>query len=320
MKRAIAEHGSAPAFHADDSWPCAVLRRPANRSKWNFVFQFDVRVTLWQDNVTGLSTAKLIQLSLSEKSPAGFRERDMHVKGGTRRDQVLALPAIALCLYGLVFYVSAKPNWITSKSTNVSHDVAEQPAAPIQKVAQAETATQERKTVTQERESPANTLDGIRAELQRLSDDIKANSDKIAQAGTLRPDVLKLIQDSKSNSDEAAQTALDQINTLRSDQAKFLKDAKDTGDKAAQSLREEVAASQAKLVAQVGDTLKANSANSQALAQRVDAMKTDIEQVKKNFEEVRQNDSSISPGVALIAALAALVLGPLSRISSPRTG
>jgi hypothetical protein len=40
-------------------------------------------------------------------------------------------------------------------------------------------------------------------------------------------------------------------------------------------------------------------------------MKKDIEQVKKNFDEVRQNDSSISPGVALIAALAALVLGPL---------
>ena len=125
--------------------------------------------------------------------------------------KLFALPAIALCLYGLVFYVSAKPNWITSKSNNVSHDVAELPAAPTQKVVQAETATQERKTVTQERESPANTLDSIRAELQQLSDDIKANSDKIAQTATLRPDLLKLIQDSKSSSDEAAQTARDQI-------------------------------------------------------------------------------------------------------------
>jgi hypothetical protein len=305
------------AFHADDGRPCAALRGPGNRSKWNFVFQFDVGVTLWQDNVTGLSAAKLIQLSLSEKSPAGFKDSNPLVREGPVVTKLLALPAIALCLYALVFYVSAKPNWITSKSNNVSHDVAELPAAPTQKVVQAETAkpepktaAQEPKTATQEHASPANTLDSIHAELQRLSGDIKANSDKIAQTATLRPDLLKLIQDSKSSSDEAAQTARDQINALRSDQAKFLENAKDTGDKAAQSLREEVAAAQAKLAAQVSDTLKANSANSEALAQRVDAMKKDVEQVKKNFDEVRQNDSSISPTVALIAALVALVLGP----------
>ena len=228
--------------------------------------------------------------------------------------KLFALPAIALFLYGLVFYVSAKPNWITSKSNIVSHDVAALPAAPTQKVVQAEpqkvaqaaTATQGHETAAQAREQPpasTNTLDSIRADLKQLSDDVRANSDKIAQTATLRPDLLKLIQDSKSNSDKAAQTALDQINALRSDQAKFLEAAKDTGDKAAQSLREEVAASQAKLVAQVGDTLKANSASSEALAQRVDAMKKDIEQAK--------NDSGISPDVALIAALVALVLGPL---------
>jgi hypothetical protein len=252
----------------------------------------------------------LIQLSLSEKSPAGFKDSNPLVREGPVVTKLLALPAIALCLYGLVFYVSAKPNWITSKSNNVSHGVAELPAAPTQKVVQAETAKPEPKTATQEHESPANTLDSIHAELKQLSDDIKANSDKIAQTATLRPDLLKLIQDSKSSSDEAAQTARDQIDALRSDQAKFLENAKDTGDKAAQSLREEVAASQAKLVAQVSDTLKANSANSEALAQRVDAMKKDVEQVKKSFDEVRQNDSSISPTVALIAALVALVLGP----------
>ena len=63
-------------------------------------------------------------------------------------------------------------------------------------------------------------------------------------------------------------------------------------------------------MAQVGDTLKANSTSSEALAQRVDALNKDIDDVKRKFEEVRQNDSTVSPGVALIAALAALVLGP----------
>jgi hypothetical protein len=99
---------------------------------------------------------------------------------------------------------------------------------------------------------------------------------------------------------------LDQIDELRSDQVKFLKDVKETGDKAAQVLRQEVDASQAKLVAQVGDTLKANTAPSE-LAQRVDVMKKDVDAVKKTIEEGQQN---ISPGFALIAALVALVLGP----------
>ena len=214
----------------------------------------------------------MIQLSLSEKSPAGFKDSNPLVREGPVVTKLFALPAIALCLYGLVFYVSDKPNWITSKSNNVSHGVAELPAAPTQKVVQAETAKPEPKTATQEHESPANTLDSIHAELKKESDDIKANSDKIAQTATLRPDLLKLIQDSKSSSDEAAQTARDQIDALRSDQAKFLENAKDTGE------RRPIAAGggrgfSSQLVAQVSDTLKANSANSEALAQRVDAMK-----------------------------------------------
>ena len=67
--------------------------------------------------------------------------------------KLFALPAIALCLYGLVFYVSAKSNWIPSKSNNVSHDVAELPAVPTPKVVQAETAAPEREAATPERES-----------------------------------------------------------------------------------------------------------------------------------------------------------------------
>lgn len=49
-------------------------------------------------------------------------------------------------------------------------------------------------------------------------------------------------------------------------------------------------------MAQVGDTLKANTARSEALAQRVDAMKKDIDDVKNSLDEDRQNISKISPG------------------------
>ena len=115
----------------------------------------------------------------------------------------------------------------------------------------------------------AKTIDSVSAELKRLSDDTKANSDKIAQTAALRSD----LQDSKSSSDKTAQSMVEQIDALRSDQVKFLQDAKESNDKAAQALRQEFAASQAKLVAQVDDTLKANTARSEALAQRVDAMK-----------------------------------------------
>jgi len=103
---------------------------------------------------------------------------------------------------------------------------------------------------------------------------------------------------------------LDQIDALRSDQVKFLKDAKETGDKTVQALREEVAASQARLVTQVGDTLKTNTARTEALAQRVDGLKKDLDEVKKNLDDNQQTNSNISPAFALIVALAALVLGP----------
>ena len=207
-----------------------------------------------------------------------------------------ALPALALLIFGL-FYFS-----ITSQPPDEPSDVA----APREEVIQQPVAE---KTVAAEPDRVqqlAKTIDSVSAELKRLSDDTKANSDKIAQAAALRAD----LQEFKSSSDKTAQTMVEQIDALRSDQAKFLQDAKESNDKAAQALRQELAASQAKLVAQVGDTLKASTARSEALAQRVDAMKKDIDDVRKGIEEDRQNASNISPGLALVVALAALVLGP----------
>ena len=205
-----------------------------------------------------------------------------------------ALPALILLIFALFSFS------LTSQSPDAPADLDDTRAELTQKLADAEKAKQDRE------QEFANTIDSVRAELKRLSDDVKANSDKIAQTVTVRSD----LQDSKSSSDKTVQSVLDQIDALRSDQVKFLQDVKETGDKAAQALRQEVAASQAKLVAQVGDTLKANTARSEALAQRVDAMKKDIDDVKKNLDEDRQNISNISPGLALVVALAALVLGP----------
>lgn len=206
-----------------------------------------------------------------------------------------ALPALTLLIFGL-FYFS-----VTSQPPDAPAELAGPRAELTQNLASAEKAEQDRV------QELAKTIDSVRAELKRLSDDAKANSDKIAQTAALRSD----LQDSKSTSDKTVQSMADQIDALRSDQAKFLQAAKETNDKAAQALRQEVAASQAKLLAQVGDTLKANTARSEALTQRVDAMKRDIDDVKKNVDEDRQNISNISPGLALVVALAALVLGPL---------
>src|SRR5262249_4801539 len=116
-----------------------------------------------------------------------------------------------------------------------------------------------------------------------------------------------LIQDSKANRNDAAHITDEQINALRTD---VLKEAKETNDKAAQGLRDEVSATQAKLAAHIDDMLKANTSRSDALAQRPDSMKKDIDDLKKNLAEDRENTSSISPGIALLVALVALVLGP----------
>jgi hypothetical protein len=209
-----------------------------------------------------------------------------------------ALPALVVCIFALFSFS------VASQSNDAPPDLAALRAELIQKLADAEKANEARE------QQLVKTVDGVRTELQRLSDDAKANTDKIAPTVMLRSDLLKLIQDSKSSSDKAAQIMLEQIDALRSDQVKSLKDAKETGDKETQALREGITASQAELVAQIGDTLKANTARSEALAQRVDAMKKDIDDVKKNFDGDRQEISNISPGFALFAALAALLLGP----------
>jgi 5S rRNA maturation endonuclease (ribonuclease M5) len=209
-----------------------------------------------------------------------------------------ALSALVLCIFALFSYA------VTSQSNELPSDLIEPGAQSSQKLAEADKAEQNRE------QPPAKTIDSVSTELQRLSDDAKANSDKIAETAALRSDLLRLVQEVKSNSDKATQSVLDQINALRSDQVKLLKDAKESGDKVAQGLREEVSASQAKLVAQVDETLKAATARSEALVQRVDAMKKDIDDVKRNFDEERQNTSTISPSIAFFAALAALILGP----------
>lgn len=209
-----------------------------------------------------------------------------------------ALPALILCILALFSY------GVASQSNDLPSDLIEPVAQPSQKLAEADKAEQNREQL------PAKTIDSVSAELQRLSDDAKANSDKIAETAALRSDLLRLMQDVKLNSDKAAQSMLDQINALRSDQVKLLKDAKETGDKVARGLREEVSASQAKLVAQVDEMLKATTVRSEAMVQRVDAMKKDIDDVKRNFDEARQNTSTISPSIAFFAALAALILGP----------
>jgi len=209
-----------------------------------------------------------------------------------------ALPALVLCIFALFSYA------VTSQSNELPSGLIEPGAQSSQKLAEADKAEQNQE------QQPAKSIDNVSAELQRLSDDAKANSDKIAETAALRSDLLRLMQDVKSNSDEAARTLLDQINALRADQVKLLKEAKETSDKVGQGLREEVSASQAKLVAQVDEMLKAATARSEAVVQRVDAMKKDIDDVKRNFDEERQNTSTISPSIAFFAALAALILGP----------
>jgi uncharacterized phage infection (PIP) family protein YhgE len=207
-----------------------------------------------------------------------------------------ALPALTLIIFGL-FYFS-----VTSQPPDTPSDIAGQ----REEVTQQPAVTVAAKTEPDRVQQLARTVDNVSAELKRLSDETKTNSDKIAQAAALRSD----LQDSKSSNDRTAQSLAQQVDALRSDQVKFLQETKDSNDKAAQALRQEFAASQARLVAEVGDTLKANTARSEALAQRVDAMKKEIDDVRKNIEEDRQNVSNISPGLALVVALAALALGP----------
>ena len=176
----------------------------------------------------------------------------------------LAWSALILCVLS-VLAISAR-----SQSNDAPPDAAGPRAEVTQTPGDADKA------------KPADkTIDGIRAELQRLSTDAKTNTDKIAQIVMLRSDLLKLIQDSKAGSEKTSQIMLDQIDALRADQVKFINEAK----------------------AQV-EALKADSARSTALAQRVEG-------IRKELDELKENVPEIPPGLAIIIALAALVLGPL---------
>jgi len=111
---------------------------------------------------------------------------------------------------------------------------------------------------------------------QRLSEDAKANREKFAQSIMLRSDVLKLVQDAKASNEKTAQIMLDQIDALRSDQVKFVNDTTTKVER-----------------------LKAETARS-------------VDGVKRDLDELRQSISDIPPGLAVIIALVALVLGPLA--------
>jgi hypothetical protein len=203
--------------------------------------------------------------------------------------------ALIFCIFALFAYS------ITSQSNDAPSEQTEPRAEQTQPPVESVKAEQSRE------QTPVDTIDSFRGDLERLSGNVKANSDKIAQLASLRSELLNLIQDSKSNRDDAAHVTDEQINALR---AAVLKEVKETNDKAAQALRDEVSATQAKLAAQIDETLKANTTRSDALVQRADAMKKDIDELKKSFAEDRENTSSISPGIALLVALVALVLGP----------
>ena len=221
-----------------------------------------------------------------------------------------ALPALVLIIFGLFYF-------FVPQTPYEPVEVADAPAAPAQvSPTVAEPAKEPAKETAKEpaREPPKDdrqpqlttAIDSIRAELKRLSDDAKATNDKIAQATALRSDV----ENSKSSIDNTAQVLRDQIATLRADQTKALNDAREAGDKTAQALRQEVTAAQGKLADQLGETLKTNTARAEALSQRVDAMRKDVDDIKKNVEESRDSAFNVSPGLALVVALAALVLGP----------
>jgi len=224
-----------------------------------------------------------------------------------------AFPALVFLVFAL-FYTS-----VTNPPPPDEPELAEPPAPVTQTVpsSQAVPATPKLPDVAETRPAresrPAEAVDGVRTELKTLSDELKrlseeskANSDKIAQAATLRSD----LQDSKSSNDKTAQTMVEQVDALRSDQTRFMQAAKEANDRTVQELRQEITSSQGRLAAQFGETIKANTARSEALSQRVDAMRKDLDEVKKTFADERQNESNISPGLALVVALAALVLGP----------
>ena len=209
-----------------------------------------------------------------------------------------ALPALVFLVFALFYYsLSSPPDYSLTSPPDAPEQAVVAPTEQAQTVSPVDNARQDREQRLTE------TIDRIRADLKTLSDETKANRDKIAEVATLRPDV----QDSKSSFDK---TMADQVDALRSEQARLMQTVKETNDKAAQDLRQEIATLQTRLTSQFNDTLKAATSRSEALSQRVDAVKTDLDEMKKASAEERQNASNISPGLALVVALAAFVLGP----------
>ncbi len=215
-----------------------------------------------------------------------------------------ALPALVLIIFGLFYF-------FVPRTPYEPVEVADAPAAPAQVILPVSEPAKEKEPTAEparddRQQQIATAIDGIRAELKRLSDDARATNDKVAQATALRSDV----ENSKSSIDNAAQFVRDQIGAMRADQTKALNDAREAGDKAAQALRQEITASQGKLADQLGETLKANTARAEALSQRVDAMRKDVDDIRKTIDESRDAAFNVSPGLALVVALAALLLGP----------
>jgi hypothetical protein len=206
-----------------------------------------------------------------------------------------ALPALVFLVFGLFYYSVSSP-------PDEPEQVAAAPTEQVQAAPPVDNARVDNSRQDREQRS-AEAVDRIRSEMKTLSDSIKANSDKIAQVAALRADS----QDSRSSPDK---TMTDQVDALRADQTKFMQTVKEANDKVAQDQRQELATLQTKLTAQFNDTLKAATARSEALSQRVDAVKTELDEMKKSLAEERQNASNISPGLALVVALAAFVLGP----------
>jgi len=176
----------------------------------------------------------------------------------------LGWSALILCILSLVA-ISAR-----SQSNDAPSDSAAPRAELTPKPGDADRAKPDN-------EQPlTKTMDSVFAELQRLSEDAKANREKFAQSIMLRSDVLKLVQDAKASNEKTAQIMLDQIDALRSDQVKFVNDTTTKVER-----------------------LKAETARS-------------VDGVKRDLDELRQSISDIPPGLAVIIALVALVLGPLA--------
>jgi membrane-associated HD superfamily phosphohydrolase len=207
-----------------------------------------------------------------------------------------ALPALVLGILALFSYL------VASQSSDA-------PAGPLAVQSEpSKNVSDPAKPEQQEQTSGTGTnVQSADSALERLSQDTKTNSDTIA---TLRSDLLKQIEDLKSSNDKAAQGMLGQINALRSEQAKVLEDGKETENKATQGMRAEIAATQTKLAAQADSIQKASTNRLDALGQRVDALGKDFDDVKHAFEEDQRNMPSVSPGAALVVALAALIVGP----------